>query len=138
MANNRMQIYCKKCLAVIYIAKYYPVCWYCNGEDKDNGKYLNEFLTKHSSECFENDENADRQWGENMFGFRTEQSDDEFMEIQCCECGKWRLMRKDNFLTHEEKEKFLKEKYPPVNINRSKTLADIIIEVELPLDKKNK
>lgn len=168
-----MQIYCKKCLAMIYVAKYYPVCWYCNRGDEDSGKQLNEFLTKHSSECFESDEDADRQWGEDMFGLRTKYSDDGLAEFRCPECNKWHLKRKDNFLSADEikanemskkldeeskifdeatkgdKEKldkikklFLneKEKYPLVMFGKktmTERICDIIVDFELPLDKKN-
>jgi len=94
MANNRMQIYCKKCLEMKPIAKYYPTEWYCQNADENP---INDFLTKHSESCWKNDENADHLGGEGMFGFRTENDED-----------------KDGFISDYRKEpyKLIKESHP--------------------------
>lgn len=75
MANNRMQIYCKKCLELQCISKYYPCEWYC--QNGDNSNPMHEFLLKHSEECWK-DEDFDHMTGCEMFGFRTECDDDEY------------------------------------------------------------
>ena len=74
MANNRLQIYCKKCLGFANFAKYYPSTgWYCKDRDKNP---INDFLMIHSENCYgmvgENE-------GDDMFGFRTENDDDGFI-----------------------------------------------------------
>jgi hypothetical protein len=77
MANNRMQLYCKKCLEAFALAKYYPISWgAANSQD-----HLNNFFEKHAKSC-PADENQEM-GGENMFGFRTENDEDEF--ITCFE-----------------------------------------------------
>lgn len=52
MANNRLQIYCKKCLEMQCIAKYYPGGWYCNNPT-DNP--IHDFLITHSDKCWQED-----------------------------------------------------------------------------------
>jgi len=75
MANNRMQIYCKKCLEAVVIAKYFPLSWYM----QNNEDHFNEFFEKHNA-CFINGkEDHDEQWGTEMYGFRTENDDDGYM-----------------------------------------------------------
>jgi len=72
-----MQIYCKKCLELKCIAKYYPTEWYCNS---NKGGIIQDFLTEHCSRCW-NDKGKlkDVFGGTDMFGFRTELSDDDFI-----------------------------------------------------------
>ena len=76
MANNRMQLYCQKCLELRIIAKYYPTQWYCNNEAENP---IHEFLVTHSKQCWEEDPEADHMGGEKMFGFRTENEDDGYI-----------------------------------------------------------
>ncbi|MBU1349286.1 hypothetical protein KJ781_04435 [Patescibacteria group bacterium] len=76
MANNRMQIYCKKCLEVLNFAKYYPVAW---GVHNDVGESFNEFFEKHDTNCWkEESEGSDLSWGEGMYGLREENDDDGY------------------------------------------------------------
>ena len=77
MANNRMQLYCKKCLEAFSLAKYSPVSW---GTPVDNS-YLNSFFEKHDA-CFMNaEEDFDVNGGCDMYGFRTENDEDGFITL---------------------------------------------------------
>jgi hypothetical protein len=71
MANNRFQIYCKKCLEVVPFSKYYPVSW--AGVNK---KVMDAFLEEHDNKCWANNKDADLDGGTNMYGFRTENDED--------------------------------------------------------------
>lgn len=72
MANNRLQIYCKKCKAMLPFAKYYPYGWYLN-DPEANGRMLNDFMIEHEK-CFTEEEAG--AFGVDMFAFRTEQEKD--------------------------------------------------------------
>ena len=77
-----MQLYCKKCLEMITISKYYPVSWFCFERGFELGEKINDFLEEHSEKCYSFDnfkkEKFDTMSGTDMFGFRTETDDDGF------------------------------------------------------------
>lgn len=66
MANNRMILYCKRCLDFHVLGKYYPISW--TGPTSDT---LHEFLITHS-DCFTDRDNDDLSCGTGMFGLTTE------------------------------------------------------------------
>ena len=72
MANNRLQIYCKKCLEMAPLSKYNPIDWSGLNEER-----YNEFVEEHTKKCYSGDD-FDKNFGCNMFGFRTEMDGDEF------------------------------------------------------------
>jgi hypothetical protein len=74
MANNRLQIYCKKCLEMATFAKYYPYGWYCNSAEA-TGILVNLFLEGHSN-CWKAEE-VGKNEGAEMFGFRTENDEEK-------------------------------------------------------------
>lgn len=73
MANNRMQLYCTKCLKAFVLAKYYPCEWYT----VQSSDLLNDFFDSHQSECFK--EANDPMGGTGMFQVRTENDEDGFL-----------------------------------------------------------
>lgn len=76
MANNKMQIYCTDCHEAVAIAKYYPGDWTINNDNLV--AELNIFFSEHLARCFKKIDRSRLMWGENMFGFRTENDDDGF------------------------------------------------------------
>lgn len=88
MANNKLQIYCKKCMQFSVLAKYYPVSW-----DGFFVKNYEEFVIDHQKKCFddawarEEKVEADLGFGTGMFGFRTEMDEDglcsDYHETPC-------------------------------------------------------
>lgn len=78
MANNRIQLYCTKCLELVSIAKYYPTAWVAI---RNADIEMNDFFEYHEKKCFlsqkENWNNGE--WGDNMFKFRTENDEDGFI-----------------------------------------------------------
>lgn len=67
MANNRAQIFCKKCLSVEPFMKYYPGGWFSTGSN------LDDWLDIHN-QCHEQD-----MGGESHYGFRTEIDEDQYI-----------------------------------------------------------
>jgi hypothetical protein len=74
MANNRMQIYCKKCLVAFTFAKYYPCSWFSSGSREG----LDDFFERHTETCVMKSDGIDESGGTDMFGFRTENDNDGF------------------------------------------------------------
>ena len=96
MANNRAQLYCKICLEVLHLGKYYPT-------DLDGGSgwglridetNFDEFDAKHCK-CFcENIDKIDHLGGEGMYGFRTE--NDEAIDGFCTAFNPHRLIKRND------------------------------------------
>lgn len=88
MANNRAQIFCRKCLSVKPFLKYYPGGWFTTGSD------LDDWLDIHN-------EHHDQDFGgENHYGFRTENDDDGFIS-DYSDRSNFKLTRKPAALPNE-------------------------------------
>ena len=76
MANNRMQLYCTKCLRAFVLAKYYPCEWYT----VQSMDALDDFFNLHQTECFKSGNDLeDVTEGTGMFRVRTEGEGDGFV-----------------------------------------------------------
>ncbi len=80
MANNLLQVYCKKCSGMVCLAKFYPSTgWYTDGHE---GR-LNQFYEAHENSCWD----MMTDYGLDQYAFRTEMDDDGLLSLYDTDSG---------------------------------------------------